>query len=77
MADNSDDSGDLFRDGVQKRNFLHDTKRAAACTVNDIRELIMQSGASAEKSVTDKVCVFDDPCVRCRFVDVFEGDRSR
>ena len=43
MADNSDNSGDLFSDGVQKRKFLDDTKRAAACTVNDIKEPIMRN----------------------------------
>ena len=43
MADNSDDSGDLFSDGVQKRKFLDDTERAAACTVKDIKEPIMRN----------------------------------
>ena len=41
MADNSDDSGNLFDDCVKKQKFLADTKSAAACTVNDIKEPIM------------------------------------
>ena len=43
MADNSGDSGDLFSDGVQKRKFLDDTERVAACTVNDIKEAILRN----------------------------------
>ena len=43
MAENSDDSGDLFSDGVPKRKFLDDTKSAAACTVNDIKVHIIRN----------------------------------
>ena len=45
MADNSEDSGELFSDGVQKRKFLDDTKSAAACTFNDIEEPIMRNAS--------------------------------
>ena len=43
MADIIDDSGNLFSDGVAEQKLLDDTRSAAACTVNDIKEPIIHN----------------------------------
>ena len=43
MAEYSDDSDNLFTDGLHKQKLLDNTKSAAACTVNVIKVPIMRN----------------------------------